>query len=196
MTEFLITDDSLTGLKGKVIIVTGGCSGIGLSTVQLLFSLGASVIGADLQEPPEGTVSSAQFTFHKTDVTKWHELVGLFKKAIELHGHVDHVLANAGVGPRTNYVNGIELDDNGDPKEPTSFTLDVNLKGTINTATLAIHYMRQNPDGGSLVINSSATGLQRFRAVDYGKCLPHHIRGCIIEKEKWCHIDSGYGTQS
>ncbi|KAK5625598.1 hypothetical protein RRF57_001314 [Xylaria bambusicola] len=157
--------------EGKVVIVTelysGGSSGIGLSTIQLLLSLGTSVIGADLHEPPEGAVNSAQFTFYKADVTKWQDLVGLFKKAIELHGRVDHVLANAGVAPRTNYVNGIELDENGDPKEPTGFVLDVNLKGTINTATLAIHYIRKNPSGGSVVVNSSATGLHRFRGVDY-----------------------------
>ncbi|KAI0535004.1 short chain dehydrogenase [Xylaria digitata] len=142
--------------------------GIGLATVQLLLSLGASVIGADLREPEEGAVSSAQFTFHNTNVAKWQDLVGLFKKAIELHGRVDHVFANAGVGPVADYVSGIELDDNGDPKEPTSLVLDVNLKGTINTATLAIHYIRQNSNGGSIVINNSATALQRFRAVDYG----------------------------
>ncbi|KAI0431291.1 short chain dehydrogenase [Xylaria sp. FL1042] len=172
MAEFLITDDSLTGLKDKVVIVTGGSSGIGLSAVQQLLSLGASVIGADLHEPAEDAVSSAQFTFHKTDISKWQDLLGLFKKAVELHGQVDHVFANAGVRPETNYVDGIELDENGDPKEPSRFVLDVNLNGAINTTTLAIHYIRQNPSGGSIVINSSATGLQRFRAVDY--CVSKH----------------------
>ncbi|KAI0517751.1 putative 15-hydroxyprostaglandin dehydrogenase [Xylaria bambusicola] len=167
MAEFLITDESLTSVEGKVVIVTGGSSGIGLSTVQLLLSLGASVVGADLHEPLEGAVSSARFTFNQADVSKWQDLVGLFKKAIQLHGRVDHVLSNAGVGPRTNYINGIELDENGDPKEPTSLVPDVNLKGAINTATLAIHYIRKNPSGGSIVVTSSATGLHRFRGVDY-----------------------------
>ncbi len=103
----------------------GGSLGIGLSAVQLLLSLGASVVSADLREPAEGAVSSPQFTFYKANVTKWQELVGLFKKTIELHGQVDHVFSNAGVGPETNYINGIELDDNGDPKEPNSVVLDV-----------------------------------------------------------------------
>jgi hypothetical protein len=39
----------------------------------------------------------------------------------------------------------------------------------INTSTLAIHHLRQQAEGGSIVITGSATGLQRFRAVDYGK---------------------------
>ncbi|KAI8627599.1 putative 15-hydroxyprostaglandin dehydrogenase [Xylariaceae sp. FL1651] len=166
MAEFTITDECLNGLGGKVIIVTGGSSGIGLATVQLLLSLGASVIGADLREPPEGAVNSAQFNFCKADVTVWKDLLELFKTTIARHGRIDHVYANAGITPRTNYVD-IELDDNGDPKEPTSAVLDVNLKGVINTVTLAVHYLRQGAGGGSIVITSSVAGLQRFRAVDY-----------------------------
>ncbi|KAI3319893.1 putative 15-hydroxyprostaglandin dehydrogenase [Xylariaceae sp. AK1471] len=171
MAEFEITDDSLTSLKGKVVIVTGGSSGIGLATVQLLLSLGSSVIGADVREPPEDAVSSSstQFTFHKTDVSKWNELLGLFKKTMELHGRIDHVYANAGIAPKTDYVSmGIEFDDNGDLKEPTSLVLDINLKGVINTTTLGVHYIRQNANGGSVVVNASITGLIRFRNVDYG----------------------------
>ncbi|TRX90532.1 hypothetical protein FHL15_008505 [Xylaria flabelliformis] len=168
MAEVVITDKSLTGLKNKVIIVTGSSSGIGLATVHLLLSLGAYVIGSDLNEPAESDVSSsAQFSFHRANITEWQDLVGLFKKAVELHGRVDHVFANAGMRPMVDYVSDIELDDNGDPKEPTSIVLDVNLKGTVNTATLAVHYIRQNPSGGSVVVNCSVTGFQRFRSVDY-----------------------------
>jgi NAD(P)-dependent dehydrogenase (short-subunit alcohol dehydrogenase family) len=130
-------------------------------------SLGAKVVGGDLAEPPES--SSDNFTFLKTNVAEWQDQVRLFKETLKLHGHIDHVYANAGVGTRTNYVDGIELDENGDPKEPTSFVLDVNLKGVIHTATLAVHYLRRE-DGGqgrSIVINASVTGLARFRAVDY-----------------------------
>ncbi|KAI1195697.1 short chain dehydrogenase [Nemania serpens] len=167
MAEIKITDASLAGLKDKVVIVTGSSSGIGLATVQLLLSQGASVIGTDLHEPAEGVVTSAQFTFQNGNVAEWQHLVEIFKTALELHGRVDHVFANAGIGPSTDYVSGIELDKNGDPREPTSATLDVNLKGVINTATLGVHYIRQNPSSGSVVINASATGLQRFRGVDY-----------------------------
>jgi len=103
--------------------------------------------------------------------------VSLFKEAIKRHGHIDHVYANAGVGSRTNYVDGIELDENGDPKEPTSFVLDINLKGVIHTATLGVHYLRREggSQGGSIVINASVTGLSRFRAVDYCKTPPSPI---------------------
>jgi NAD(P)-dependent dehydrogenase (short-subunit alcohol dehydrogenase family) len=100
-------------------------------------------------------------------VTVWSDLLSLFKKAKETFGRVDHVFANAGISHRANYL-ATELDENGDLKEPTHQTLDVNLKGVINTTTLAIYHIRQNPEGGSIVMTASVASLQRFRAVDYG----------------------------
>jgi NAD(P)-dependent dehydrogenase (short-subunit alcohol dehydrogenase family) len=43
------------------------------------------------------------------------------------------------------------------------------LKGVVNTCTLAIYHLRQQAEGGSIVISGSTTGLQRVRAVDYCK---------------------------
>lgn len=166
MAEFEITDADLAGLKGKVAVVTGGSSGIGLATVSKLLSHGAAVVNADLQPPTE--IPEGFYEFVKTDVTVWADQVAMFKKAIAIHGRVDHVFANAGLGPRTDYLS-MEVDENGDLKEPSHALLDVSLKGVMHTATLAMHHMRKQAEGGSIVINGSTTGLQRLRAVDYSK---------------------------
>ncbi|KAF4960301.1 hypothetical protein FSARC_10498 [Fusarium sarcochroum] len=164
MAEFIIQDEKLSALDGKVVIITGGSSGIGLATVELLLSLGASVVSGDVQPPQKELKGS--FTFLKTDVTVWADLLALFKKAKETYGRIDHVFANAGIGPRTDYLS-TQTDDNGDLIEPSNLLLDISLRGVVNTSTLAIYYLRQQPEGGSIVISGSTTGLQRVRAVDY-----------------------------
>lgn len=136
--------------------------------MQLLLSLGASVVDADIHPPAESIDPSAAFTFHHTDVTSWADLTALFKRTKDLHRRIDHVFANAGISPRTNYLT-LEVDDDGELKEPQSPTIEVNMKGAINTAILAIHHMRNQPDpvGGSIVITCSIASVQRFRSVDY-----------------------------
>jgi NAD(P)-dependent dehydrogenase (short-subunit alcohol dehydrogenase family) len=134
--------------------------------VELLVSLGASVVCGDVQAPQKCIEGS--YTFVKTDVTIWKDLLALFREATRIHDRVDHVFANAGIGPRTDYL-ATQVDQDGELIEPSGQTLDVNLKGVVNTATLAIHYLRHQPEGGSIVMTGSATGLQRCRAVDYGE---------------------------
>lgn len=131
-----------------------------------LLNLGASVVSGDVQPPPKQHEGS--FTFVKTDVSVWSDLVALFKKTKEVYGRIDHVFANAGLGPRADYLS-MQTDDNGDLIEPNHALFDVSLKGALNTCVLAIYHLRQQPEGGSIVIMGSTTGLQRVRAVDYCK---------------------------
>ncbi|EMD64776.1 hypothetical protein GGP41_002951 [Bipolaris sorokiniana] len=163
MASFEINDSDLTGFQGKVAIITGGSSGIGLATVELLVSLGALVVSGDIQPPP---VSNANCHFVQIDVRNWADLTKLFKAAKEKHGKIDFVFANAGIGPRANYL-ALEVDENGDPIEPNQDTIDINLDSVVKTVTIAAHYLKTQPEGGSIVIMGSSTGLHPVRAVDY-----------------------------
>lgn len=111
-------------------------------------------------------------TFQQTNVGSWSDLQALFDKAIQLHGRVDHVFANAGIsGPGTNYLDDFFDQETGALLEPTTITLDINLKAVINTAYLGMYHMRHpqsGPQGGSVVCTSSATCFQRFHYADYG----------------------------
>lgn len=119
----------------------------------------------DLQPVP---VTHDGLTFVETNVLSWSALLALFNKAIELHGHVDHVFANAGMGGyKADYLVS-DLDaETGELREPSSLTLDVNLKAVINTAYLGMHHMRQRGTPGSVVLTASASSIQRFRNADY-----------------------------
>lgn len=129
------------------------------------------MVNADVQEPtakPESS-NAGEYAFVKTNVTIWAELVAMFKRAKELYGRIDSVFANAGLGPRADFLL-MEVDENGDLKEPNYDVIDVSLKGLMNTCTLALYHIRQQAEGGSIVLNGSTTGLQRLRAADYCMC--------------------------
>ncbi|KAE9966853.1 hypothetical protein EG328_004364 [Venturia inaequalis] len=164
MTEFLIKDEDLTGLKDKVVVVTGGSSGIGLATINLALSLGAKAVSADINPPT--TLPTSNFLFVKANVAIWTDLTSLFKQAKEKFGRIDYVFANAGISPRANYLQ-LEASEEGDLKEPNYDLIDVMLKGVMNTATLGVHYMKQQPEGGAIVLMGSSTSLQPLRAPDY-----------------------------
>ncbi|KFY25666.1 hypothetical protein V493_04531 [Pseudogymnoascus sp. VKM F-4281 (FW-2241)] len=165
MSEFLIKDEDLTGLKGKVVVLTGGSSGIGLATVNLLLSLGASVVSGDIN-PPADSPASPAFTFVQTNVVIWSDLCTLFKTAHQHHSRIDYVFANAGIGPRADYLS-LTANEAGELQEPSHELIDVSLKGVMNTAVLGVHYMKTQPEGGNIVLMGSSTGLQPLRAPDY-----------------------------
>lgn len=154
------------------MISTGGSSGIGLATVGLLLELGANVVVGDQQPIP---ITHNGLTFLETNVTSWPSLLALFNKAIELHGQVNHVFANAGIGGfRADYLASSLDESTGELLEPSSLTYDVNLKAVINTAYIGMHHMRQQQQqqqgtaaGGSVVLTASASSFQRFRNIDY-----------------------------
>ena len=126
--------------------------------------LGALVVGGDVQPPP----APGNFLFVQTDVRSWTDLTKLFKAAKEKHGRVDYVFANAGIGPRANYL-ALEVDENGDPTQPNEDVLNINLDSVVSTTTLAAHYLKDQSEGGSIVIMGSSTALHPVRAVDYCK---------------------------
>lgn len=147
----------------------GGSSGIGLATVKLLLSLGASVVSGDVNPPPASeSAETPAFLYVQTNVASWNDLTVLFKKAKEHFGRIDCIFANAGIGPRANYL-ALETDEQGNLKEPSHELMNIGLRGLINTASLAVHYMKEQPEGGSIVLMGSSTGLQPLRAIDYCK---------------------------
>jgi len=142
---------------------TGGSSGIGLATAELLLKNGAAVVIGDLNPP---AISHPSLTFHRTDVTSWSDLSTLFKEAKKSHSTINHVFANAGITGRADYL-AEDLDEQGDLLEPSFLNFDINLKAVVNTVTLAIHHMRHQPNGGDVVMTGSASSFQPLGSPDY-----------------------------
>ncbi|OBT53388.1 hypothetical protein VE04_06767 [Pseudogymnoascus sp. 24MN13] len=134
-----------SNLKGKTAIVTGGANGIGEAYVKALSAAGVNVCIGDM-DSDRGTklaLSLGSTKFVKCDVSKWDDQVRLFTEAASFTGKVDYVVANAGICPEDQVFSFAGEDK--EPTEPNLKAIDVNLKGTLYTTKLAMHYfIKQN----------------------------------------------------
>jgi len=87
-------------VEGKVAVVTGGCSGIGLATVQRFAAEGARVVIGDIDDV-NGSRIAEQLggAFVHCDVTNPGQVETLFRTAKEKFGSVDIAFNNAGISP-------------------------------------------------------------------------------------------------
>ena len=141
-------------IDGKVVVVTGAASGIGLATATRLLAEGATVVGADVSAPPDDL--GDRWTWVPTDVTDEAACAALVATAVSVGGRLDGVVTAAGVagGGLAHQVDADEWQR----------VIGVNLTGTFFMAKHAITQMlEQSPvDGqrGSIVTIASIEGLE------------------------------------
>ncbi|KAL4935184.1 hypothetical protein BDV06DRAFT_229061 [Aspergillus oleicola] len=172
MTFTTLAPTNSSNLKGLSILLTGGASGLGLSTATFLAQSGAIVTITDIQD---GSAIAADLTaqghivqYVHCDITNWESQVSAFKAALEFSPNktLDAVAAFAGVDNTGHLVDFIAANDvslNGPPPPIPDLTpIEVNLKGTFYTAALALHYLRlpspSSPKSKSLTIVTSLAG--------------------------------------
>ncbi|KAI1074468.1 hypothetical protein F5B20DRAFT_563385 [Whalleya microplaca] len=170
MSSLNITDADIPSLEGKVAIITGGGSGIGLAAVRLMAKKGARVYLLDLSPPDAETtpqpadgepVLSENVTFAHCDTRSWTDLREAFQNCVSEFGRIDIAIANAGVSEEYDYFED-RVDESGELLEPGFGVADVNFRGVVNFIKLAVSQMRKqrkagDMSGGSIVITSSAT---------------------------------------
>jgi NAD(P)-dependent dehydrogenase (short-subunit alcohol dehydrogenase family) len=87
-------------LDGKVAVITGGCSGIGLATVRRFVEEGAKVVIGDLDdERGKELADELGLQYVHTDVTSKADVDALFAAAKDTFGSVDIAFNNAGIAP-------------------------------------------------------------------------------------------------
>lgn len=157
-------------LDGKVAFITGAARGQGRSHARLLASEGADIIALDVCHDlenlgyPMGTPSELEETVEmvegldrriitaQADVRDYAAIEALVAVGYEQFGRIDIVVANAGI---IHYATAWEM-----PEDMWDLQVDVMLKGVWNTCRAAIPGMIEAGRGGSIVITSSALGLQ------------------------------------
>jgi NAD(P)-dependent dehydrogenase (short-subunit alcohol dehydrogenase family) len=144
-------------MKNKVVIVTGGTTGIGREAALLFAKAGAKVVVAGRREI-EGNETVAQVRqaggvclFVKTDVSQSSEVEALVEQTVRKFGRLDMAFNNAGIeGNWVPIVDQTEAD--------WDRTIDINLKGVWLCLKYEIRQMLSQGHGGAIVNMSSICG--------------------------------------
>ncbi|TYK73665.1 SDR family oxidoreductase [Comamonas sp. Z3] len=137
----------ISGLKDKVILVTGGASGIGLATARVLAASGARVVCADLQQSqdlPQGC------EFRRLDVSSEKLTQELVASMLDRYGQIDGLVTSAGIS-RVGDLESMALQE-------WEQVLQVNLTGTMLSARAVASHMKQRRQG-SIVAIASINGM-------------------------------------
>ncbi|CAD6893682.1 unnamed protein product [Tilletia laevis] len=136
------------GLKGVVVLITGGASGLGKNTALRFAQYGAKVAIVDRTQPGLDAVAKEARAVGgdvfpiKADVTNWEDQLAAFQAAEKHYGSISVVVANAGITDVEMFYDDAS-EDVAVPKRPNLATIDVNIKGVVYTIRLALHFLRK-----------------------------------------------------
>jgi NAD(P)-dependent dehydrogenase (short-subunit alcohol dehydrogenase family) len=136
-------------LAGKVAVITGGASGIGLATARRFAAEGAHVVIGDFNEAT-GRAAAAEVDglFVQVDVTDQAQVDALFDAAVAEYGSLDIAFNNAGISPPD--------DDSIETTELPAWerVQDVNLKSVYLCSRAALRHM--TAQGSGSIINTAS----------------------------------------
>lgn len=138
-------------LKGRVAVVTGGASGIGLETARRFAASGAQVTLWDLNENEGETLCAENpaFSFCRVDVNDEHSVDAATTATVKASGRLDILVNSAGVGNVRHTVAGY-------PVKSWRHIIDVNLTGTFMCCRSVVPVMQRRNYGRIINISSIA----------------------------------------
>lgn len=152
--------ETVRDLEGRVALVTGGGSGIGRATVELLARRGARVLVADLDEAGGTATAEAvagaggEARFVRTDVADPAQIGAMVAAAVETFGALHLAVNNAGMPGTYAPLTDQRLED-------WERTLAVNLTGVFLSMQAELPHLLA-AGGGAIVNTASAAGLMGF----------------------------------
>lgn len=145
-------------LQNKIVLVTGGSTGIGRASSVILGREGATVVIVDVQDA-EGSKTvelvreaGGLAEYHHVDVTDYAQVCALVSGIAARHGRLDGAFNNAGIEGPTAKIFDYSVED-------WNRVIAVNLTGVFVCMKAEIEQMKKQEGGGSIVSTASAAGL-------------------------------------
>src|ERR1700751_2217997 len=165
-------------LNGKVAVITGATSGIGLRTAEIFVAEGAKIVIAGRRAPEgEGLAKKlgSACVFHQTDVTVEEQMRALIGEAVETFGRIDCLFNNAGGPAQTGGIERLDVARVDAARAPLVRRVMLGMKHATP------HMRRQG--SGSIINNGSIAGrLAGFSSsIVYGaaKAAVIHLTKCV-----------------
>ncbi len=148
----------MKGLKGKVILITGGASGLGKATAERFDKEGAKVVIADINEEGKNVAENLNNAiFINTDVTDHEQVKKSIDKAVEKFGQVDVIFNNAG-------IDGEQKPTGESTIENWERVRSIDLDGAFYFLKYGLEQMKEQ--GSGVIINAASTaGLVGFENI-------------------------------
>jgi NAD(P)-dependent dehydrogenase (short-subunit alcohol dehydrogenase family) len=178
MTHLQLNPTLLASLQDKVVVLTGGATGIGRATIEKFIAHGAKVAFGDLNDSAaQALVSKAgkdNALYAHCDASSYADQLSLFAAAEARFGRVDIAVGNAGIViPPNPYAADSDV-----TQEPPMGEVEVNLKGAIYTSRIAAHYLRKY-GGGDVVLTSSIAGFKESNGLPIYTASKHGVVGIV-----------------
>jgi meso-butanediol dehydrogenase/(S,S)-butanediol dehydrogenase/diacetyl reductase len=167
--------------EGKVVLVTGASSGLGLESSRLFINEGATVLATDLEEQDVlEELGREMASFVRCDVGNPEDCEQAIRICIERYGRLDILFHNAGHWPALSLVEDIDVN-------AFRKVIEVDLNSLFYLARAAVPAIKRHGGGGAIVVTASNSGL----AGDAGNSSYAAAKAGIINMARCLAIDHG-----
>lgn len=189
-----------SGVCGKILLVTGAASGIGLATAKLFYSSGAKVVIADVGERRLKNAAASigpECRSRLCDVTSWPQMVDLFQWTVDTLGTPEIIFCNAGIDPEMALLAADATDEGlrgkvaldfladeadlatGKLLQPSHAIFDINYFGVMYGVKLGVHHLRNSGKKGRIIVTGSSNSYMAIPSSNMYDASKHAVLGLM-----------------